>query len=482
MRERMNRFRPYIKYFDEHGFDEQLIPQLISEHKKVRDKVVGLQKRYEASAEGVPILKRTPITTLLSENEKMKRLDTMINNKLNNSFDSDIVETKVGYFLGIPINYVVEVRKESRLEKLVEVVESFYTRNNVPDKDMTLGKKTDIAGYSGRLAYVDVENDKPVLKITNIDPEECIFFYDESMSEPKYAARYYPTTIINRQGGREQVTEFEFHDKFDTYFFRSIDGGYELYDVIAHGFDYCPLWGSENNDEVQGAVDKILNLVDAYDRTISNANDEVEATRLAILLLRNIGMDEKDIETLNKAGVFEMWGENTDAKYLTKDVNDSMIENHLDRLEKNIMRFSKSLDFTDESFASNLSGIAIKFKTMSLEHKAITAEQKMRSCLRYQFKVLCSGWAKLGICLPEDYLNVWFGFKRNLPSNILEESQATMNLKGNVSERTRLSLLSFVDDVEAELEEMQKDALLYGNELEPLGGEDDEPDGDPQED
>jgi len=37
-----------------------------------------------------------------------------------------------------------------------------------------------------------------------------------------------------------------------------------------------------------------------------------------------------------------------------------------------------------------------------------------------------------------------------------------------VSERTRLSKLSIVDDVEYEREEMQKDAQLYGNELEPL--------------
>lgn len=64
---------------------------------------------------------------------------------------------------------------------------------------------------------------------------------------------------------------------------------------------------------------------------------------------------------------------------------------------------------------------------------------------------------KKGLDGADNYLNVWFGFKRNLPANILEEAQATAALKGFVSEKTRLSLLSFVDDPEYEEEEMQQD-------------------------
>ncbi|MFJ6264413.1 phage portal protein [Lysinibacillus xylanilyticus] len=482
IRKRMQRFRPYIKYFQEHSIKSDIIAQLISEHKSIHDDVVKLQQRYETSKDGVPILKRTPNPMHFMENERMRRVDALVNNKLNNAIDADFVDTKIGYFLGNPISYVVEARKEPRLQLLADEVEAFRTRNNVPDKDTTAGKQTDIAGYSARLVYFTTENDKLVLKIANIEPQGCIFFYEESMSEPTFALQYYPSVVIDAQGNKQSVTEVEFHDNTHTYFFRSGTSGYELYDTILHGLDGCPLFGIENNDELQGAAIRILNLIDAYDRTMSDANSEIESTRLAILLLRNLGMDEEDIQELHKSGALEMWGDNTDIKYLTKDVNDTMIENHLNRLEANMHKFAKSVDFSDEAFAGNISGVAMKFKTMALEHKAIIAEHKMRSALQYQFKLLCSGWAKLGICEPEDYLKVWFGFKRNLPVNVLEESQATVNLKGNVSERTRLSLLSFVDDVDAELEEMQKDAKLYGNELEPLdAGNDEDEDIDPEE-
>lgn len=474
IRKRMDAFKVYIPFIRNHGINEELLQQIINEHKSIQQDVIKLQERYEASAEGVPILKRTAQHITHLENERVRRIDEIINNKLNNSFDSDVVDTKTGYFLGNPINYVVDA-EESNLDLLAETIEDLRTRENIPDKDTSLGTRTSICGYGARLVYWSVENNKPILKIANIDPAECIFLYDENMSSPTYAIQYYETLDVQADGTKKQMTVVEFHDEVNTYFFKNDENGFELFDIQPHNLDSCPLFGVENDDSLQGEATKILNLIDAYDRTMSDANSEIEATRLAILILRNIGMDEEDIKQMNKNGALEMWGDqNSDIKYLTKDVNDTMIENHLNRIEKNIHKFAKSVDFSDEAFGGNISGIAIKFKTMALEHKAIIAEHKFRSALQYQFKLLCSGWAKMGICKPEDYLNIWFGFKRNLPSNVKEEAEATALLKGLVSERTRLSLLSFVDDVDAELEALKEDAVEFGNEmdpLEPIGGE-----------
>lgn len=111
--------------------------------------------------------------------------------------------------------------------------------------------------------------------------------------------------------------------------------------------------------------------------------------------------------------------------YLTKDINDAIIENHLDRLEENILRFAKSINFSDESFGGNITGVAMKFKLIALENKCITIERKMTAALRYQYKLIFSAWATKNKAKAEDYLKVWFGFKRNLPANVLEEAQTT---------------------------------------------------------
>ncbi len=155
-----------------------------------------------------------------------------------------------------------------------------------------------------------------------------------------------------------------------------------------------------------------------------------------------------------------------DVKYLTKDVNDTMIENHLDRIEKNIMRFAKSVNFNSDEFNGNVPIIGMKLKLMALENKCMTFERKMTAMLRYQFKVILSALKRKGYNLDDDsYLNLIFKFTRNIPVNKLEESQVLINLKGQVSERTRLGQSQLVDDVDYELDEMEKESLEFNDKL-----------------
>jgi SPP1 family phage portal protein len=225
------------------------------------------------------------------------------------------------------------------------------------------------------------------------------------------------------------------------------------------------LFGVPNNQEQKGDAEKVLSLIDAYDRTLSDASNEIEQYRLAYLVLKGADLDEEDIAKLKKTGIFELYDENQDIKYLNKEVNDDLIEHHLNRLEQNILRYAKSVNFGDEEFAGNQSGVAMRFKLLALENKCINMERKFTSALRYQFKVLCSAWAKKGLCSLDDYLSVTFTFTRNLPADVASEAATSAQLQGRVSERTRLSQLSFVPDVDKELEEMQKEKDEYAANL-----------------
>jgi len=312
-----------------------------------------------------------------------------------------------------------------------------------------------------------------------IDPWETIILTPTDVSEPKYALRYFKSAELDAQGDKVEIEQLVFYDATTEKLYTRADkdSPFVLKDERKHLFDYCPLFGIPNNEELQGDADKVYKLIDAYDRTFSDASNEIEQWRLAYLVLKGMGMDEEDAQKVARTGIFELMGEDDDIRYLTKEVNDQMIENHLNRLEENIMRLAKSVNFSDESFAGNASGVAMKFKLMALENKCKTMERKFTTSLRYQFKVLCSAWAKKGICSKDDYLKLWFEYKRNIPIDLLSEAQASQALQGQVSERTRLSKMSIVDDVDYEIEEMQKDAKLYGNGIEPL----DEDENDPKE-
>ncbi|UED81943.1 phage portal protein [Lysinibacillus sp. CD3-6] len=456
----------YIQYIDEKGITPLLLDKLVKETQTERSKRLLNYNRYKAEVSAVPILTRKP-ADYAQGNAHVQRVDDKVNNTLNNPLDADIVDTKVGYMFGNPISYVVDKQAQS-LSRLTEAIELFNLRNSVDDLDSESGKKTAICGYSARLLYIDTGGNERAMVI---DPWETILLSETAdVSEPKYGLRYFKSAELNAEGEKIEIEQLVFYDATSEkrYYRTDKDSPFVLKDERKHLFDYCPLFGVPNNEELQGDADKVYNLIDAYDRTLSDASNEIEQWRLAYLVLKGMGMDEEDAQKVARSGIFELMGENDDIKYLTKEVNDQMIENHLDRLEENIMRLAKSVNFSDESFAGNASGVAMKFKLMALENKCKTMERKFTTALRYQFKVLCSAWAKKGICSKDDYLKLWFEYKRNIPIDLLSEAQASQALKGLVSERTRLSKMSIVDDVDYELEEMEKDAKLYGKDLDDL--------------
>jgi SPP1 family phage portal protein len=459
----------FKRLIDNNGITEDIIPEIIAASKLDHTRMLKLYERYKAAEEDGPeIFNRSALKyDSFGVSDKIQRLDDKVNNQLNNAFDADIVDTKIGYMFGHPISYEVdEESKEKKSSTKDEqknepkektkhqlILEEFLLRNNVEDNDPEYGKLAAICGKGARLVYIDRDGYE---RIKNIDPWEVSFIGD-NIHEPDYSLRHYKY---------DNVIYAEFYDDTNIYYFvQDKNGKFELEDIQPHMFEYNPLFGLANNREMQADAEKVMRLIDAYDRTLSDASNEIEQYRLAYLVLKGLGADEETMEKIRKQGWFELYEETDDVKYLTKDINDSLIEHHLDRLEKNILRFAKSVNFTDEAFGGTITGVAMRFKLLALENKCITMERKFVSSLRYQFKVIFSAWYKRHAFAKEDYLKVWFGFKRNLPANILDEAQTTAQLKGNVSERTRLSLLSFVDDVDYELEEMQKEQDEYSRVL-----------------
>lgn len=449
----------FKRALDKDGFTIDLLNEILAAYKEDMDRMKTAYERYKAAEEAVAILNRTEQFTGVYDSANVKRIDNKVNNRLNNPYDADIVDTKVGYMFGHPITYELDMDKENPSTTdvfLKDELERFLLRNNVEDLDSESGKLAAICGRASRLVYIDLDGKE---SIRNIDPWEVVHIGDD-ISHPEYSIwKYYD--------GEDEVIEAYSRESIMVY----RNGEFEMSRINV--FEYTPLFGIANNRELQGDAEKVMNLIDAYDRTLSDASNEIEQWRLAYLVLTGGSMGDADefMEEVKKTGVFELMDEKDSVKYLTKDVNDQMIENHLNRLDENIIRFAKSVNFGDESFGTNITGVALRFKLMAFENKCITMERKFTKALRYQFKVVFSAWAKKLSISDEDYLRVWFGFKRNLPVNISDEATATAALKGLVSERTRLSLLSFVDDVDYEMQEMENDTIRFGPEMGPLDEE-----------
>lgn len=445
----------------ENGIQPKHIRKLVEDHEKDRERMIGLYNRYKEEEDAIPIFQRDPINIKedFETGGNVRRIDTAVNNKLNNAFHYEIVDGRVGYLHGIPITYDLD-QNSTKNEQLKRYVENFLIRNNVDDRDSELGKMAAICGYGARLAYIDYEGD---VRIKNINPYNAIFI-GEDISEPEYSLFY--VWEKDEENGND-ILHAEFYD--DTYYYTfegdTSDNAIEL-SRKPHMFDYNPLFGVVNNEELKGDAERVLHLIDGYNMALSDASSEITQTRLAYIVLRGMGLDEEMIHDLNKTGAFELFDKDMDVSYLTKDVNDTMIENHLNRLEKNIMRFSNSVNFNTEEFNGNVPIIGMKLKLMSLENKCMTFERKMTAMLRYQFKVILSALKRKGMNINKDtYLDVFFKFTRNIPINKLEEAQVLSTLNGQVSDRTRLSQSSFVDDVDYELDEIEKERIVINEQL-----------------
>lgn len=445
-----------IKSIKENGLTGKAVGEIIDLHTNDHERMKESYGRYKADTEVVPIFKRN-LTALREDFEtggNVRKLDNTVNNKLNNAFDAEIVDTRTGYHHGVPITYALD--EEESNNSLSDWLTNFTLRNNIDDQDAEFGKMAAICGYAARLAYVDTEGD---LRIKNLNPYN-VAFLGENMTEPKYSVYYY---IEQNKDETNQTIHAEFYDSERFYIFEG-DTTDNLREVHSqpHLFDYNPLFGAPNNEELLGDAERVRSLIDAYNITISDASSEISQTRLAYLVLRGMGMDEEDIQNTQKSGVFELFDEKMDIKYLTKDVNNQMIEDVLNRLEKNIMRFSKSVNFNSDEFNGNVPVIGMHLKLMALENKCMTFERKMSAALRYQFKVLLSGLSKKMNISKDTYLNVYFTFGRNLPINKLEEAQLLALLNGQVSDLTRYEQSSIVSDPKWEIEQRDKEMLVLG--------------------
>lgn len=466
MRSKLQKYPDYtaeIEKLEKDGIDDWLLNRIIKKHRNNAEHSKALIDRYEALEEGVPIFQRQP------------RFDDdpgTINNKLNNDFFSEIVDFKTGYFAGNPIAYSYSDTEESledtgdagddssemeaARDAASKQITDFVTRSNMFDIDMECTKFASICGYSGRLFYTDPDGEERVMVVP---PNECIILSKtRDITQPTYGVRYYETTDIHDN----TIVKAEFYDNAFIYYAEGSANDLKIIDKQPNLFDCCPLQGIPNNREMQGDAEKVLALIDAYDRALSDNNNESEAFAQAYMVYENVSIGEKEIAEAQKTGAIQFNSVDGRGKvyFLTKEINDGFSEHHLDRLEENIYRFSKTPNMADEHFGE-ASGISLKFKLTGLETKCGMFEAKMISAGTYMFQLLAKVWAKKQIKI--DPLQCVMAFKRNFPLDLLSEAQAVQALKGaGLPDRVAYEIaLSCVDDVNyvMELKEREKENI-----------------------
>ncbi len=449
---KLNRYPDYsaeIEEIEKNGITTELVNRIVERHQLNAYHTRYLWGRYNTLDIDVPIYTRMP----RFEAEKP------INNKLANDFYGEIVDVEVGYFAGKPFSYTYSKTDESAddtgsdqaVELAAKTLSDFVTLNNMYDQDMLMSKYATAAEYAGRLFYIDEEGNE---RVKIVPPYETIILYKNDMTEPSYAIRYYKYIDLNDT----EIVKAEFYDDQYRIEYEGYIGALrQVSEPTMHMFDYCPLQGIPKNNELLGSAEKVTSLIDAYDKIISDSTNEIESFANAYMVFENVNMTDDDMKQAQATGAIKFFNGTGNGKvyFLTKNLNDTFIENKLDRLENNIYRFSKTPNLSNlhESYGTS-SGIALKFRLIGLETKCSMFEAKVNSAAVYMFKLLASSWRKKRIAI--DPLQCYITCKRNFPADLAGEAQtAAALLSAGLPKRIVFETLSCVDDVDYALDVLE---------------------------
>ena len=376
------------------------------------------------------------------------------NNKLVNDFYGQTIDTIVGYFLGKPI--VIHSTDSDVTSALSDV----FKENDKDDLLMEVGKEMCIKGRSAVMVY---QNEDAKTRLTRIPAENCIFVYDNiRTNELLYTIR-----VFTIKDGQDEYKYCEVYSKSDITYYKEYKDTFVLdtdrENPVNHIFNEVPIVLFVNNEEEQNDLEKIESLVNDFDKILSLTSDEHESFRNAYLMIRNMVLGTDTLQKLKEEGVIEVM-EDGDVKFVTKTLQTDAVNSHLDRLKELIHKFSQVPDLSDEQFAGNLSGVAIKFKLFGLETKCIIKERKMTKALKNVIRLVS---IPVGIAnnLTINQNDIEIQFTRNIPDNVVELTDVVTKLQGTVDKETLLSLLPFIDNPTDVIERMEAESDIYSRDL-----------------
>lgn len=341
----------------------------------------------------------------------------------------------------------------------IEDVMNILRYNDYQAEDADLLLDALVYGTACELMYIDGEGQ---VRFRTINPTQCFGVYDDSLTgDLMYFVRFYKANDWD-DSDTYNVDVYSDYD-IKHYTMSGMNGYLTFVEEEPHYFSQCPANIFVLPDE-KSIFDCIMGLQDASNETVSAEIDDFSAFCDAYLALVGVDAESEDIASMKENRVLIL-PEGATAQWLTKNANDTQVENILKRLQDSIYRISSCVDFSSETLMSGVaSGISIRYKMSGMETRAGKVEAVMKKALQRRVEIICGiASLKLG---EEVFRDITIEFKRNIPEDYTSLIALINSLKGTVSDATLLAQLPFIDDVNNELEavqaQKQANMELYG--------------------
>lgn len=375
---------------------------------------------------------------------------------------------KQGYLVGNPIR--VEYDDEVNNELLKELVK----KNNFHQLNRQLIKDLSKVGRAYELAYRSADDKTKVIRL---DPRETFIIYKNDVDKDSLiGVRYYNKSQIDKT---DKIVEV--YTSSEVIFFE-FDGELTETGRQPHAFGAVPITEYLNTDDGLGDYETELSLIDLYDSAQSDTANYMQDLSDAILAIigrvsfpEYVNTPEKAIEylrTMRKARLLNLEppvdGEgregSVDAKYLYKKYDVQGTEAYKNRIAEDIHRFTNTPDMTDNKFAGNQSGEALKWKVFGLDQERVDLQALFEQSLKRRYKLIAHVSEFLSEIKDFDISKLKIIFTPNLPKSDQEKINDFKALGGELSNKTKMFVTGIVDDPDEEedkiMQESQSGSLL----------------------
>ncbi|NFG59702.1 phage portal protein [Clostridium botulinum] len=379
------------------------------------------------------------------------------NLKVRTNFIKKFIKEEVAYLVSNKITYTSKSDNKEELDFL-EKKTAHWDKNH---EKMLLRDMLSF-GSVYELYYTTERNDEIMFNSKIISPRDGYVFADDF-------------------GNITMFLRF-FKKKFDTRTYIDI----YTTDFVYHVYDNFEPTGEEKTPNKFGEVpvrvgtisqykehdtlfNELKDLQDAFETNLSDIVNEISDYRLAYLIFSGCQIDttKKDedgktqLDYLKEKGAMSVNEKDSKIYFLTKDINDTFVQNTLNTLKKNMYEISNHID-TNEKLQSNLSGSAIRNRLIGLEQRVKDSEGSMKNIIQGRLYFLFKLFNKLEKT-NYDYRDISAKFTLNIPQDDVSIAQIISQIPdGVLSKQTARTLFSFMynSDREQKLIDAEKQKEL----------------------
>lgn len=404
--------------------------------------------------------------TILGGKKSPKDVQVVVN------YAKYVVDITRGYFLGESVKYdanstrlngsvpgagdVDGVQAATDNEIDLTPVTDCYHRQQISVIDAKIGKAMGIYGDCLELCYASTDT-QPWPRSAYLPPQSGILVCDSTVEHNKLFGliwdkrersnreKYYAVTIYTDR----TIRSYECQSLRTAAFI-------PVGDVVEHWFGSVPLIAYENNDERQGDFEQILPLIDAYNGLMSNRFTDKKKFVHALLAFFGLSIDEVDSQIIAEEQCID--GVPTDARieYIQKTFDESQVQVLADAAVREMHKMTLTVDMSDESFAGNSSGQALKLKLLTMNLLVKAKIQQMEKGLKERLALYINWLVMNQQMRPVSVNEVDVVFTVLTPINEQELVQMVRELQGIVDDQTLLAQLWFIRDPAEALENIRQ--------------------------